>query len=296
MEFTPYDSSSICGDIQKIGVDHSPFISIVLPVYNSARTLDRCLQCVARQTYTNWGVIVVDSDSSDRTFSIVKKWSDKLGNRCRYYNIKKRNIAFARNFGARVSDGDRILTLESDVYLTSRVLEECVNKAKNGYQGVGIPTYMTWLNKGYIPACRYYLTCMEGDPDPLPNFVPRQLWSKLGGQDERFVPHEDLDFGLKFKRKGYKMTIIKEYALHDSNASLKHFVRRSRSSTVAEKRLKKWQLVVERPHVRRILALDRLRYLLLKKPIFLPGALLVVLIAVISRASAKLFPPSWTGG
>lgn len=269
-----------------------PFISIIVPVYNSARTLYKCIECVVHQSYTNWELIIIDSDSSDRTPSIAKEWSDKLGERCRYYNVRKRNIAFARNFGVRVSRGERIFTLESDEYLTPHILEECVKKAQDGYSGVGIPARRTWLNKGYIPACRYHLTCEEGDPDPLPNFVPRQLWFKIGGQDEELGSVlEDFDFGLKFTRQGYSIARIEGYIAHDADASLKQLIRRSLSSVIGEKKLYiKWTTIIPSSLTKQrgFFALKKLSYLVRRKPKLIPGALLIILLAVITRKLGAL--------
>jgi len=279
--------------ISKEEKECGPLISIIIPVYNSSRTLDRCIRSVCSQTYEKWEIIIVDSESSDRTPHIAKKWFNKLGERCRYYDIKKRNIALARNFGVRKSKGETILTLESDVYLTPRVLEDCVIKAYGKFDGVKLPTYLDlWLNKGYISACRWYASCRKGDPNPaVPNFISRKVWLTLGGQDEELGSVlEDLDFGIKFRRQGYRSIRIEEHAIHDANFSLKHLVLRSIYTVLGERRLvNKWKEVGNLgTGYRAFFILERLRFLIEKQPKFLPGVLLITLIAAMGRGLGAL--------
>jgi len=56
-----------------------PLISVIIPVYNSARTLDKCIESIANQSYKNWELILVDSYSKDATPQIIMKWVKHLG-------------------------------------------------------------------------------------------------------------------------------------------------------------------------------------------------------------------------
>jgi glycosyltransferase involved in cell wall biosynthesis len=53
-------------------------VSIIIPTYNSARTLEQCLISIQNQDYTNIEIIVVDNNSSDETKSIATKFTDKV--------------------------------------------------------------------------------------------------------------------------------------------------------------------------------------------------------------------------
>jgi glycosyltransferase involved in cell wall biosynthesis len=87
----------------RLGVGEAPLVSVIIPVYNSGRTLDRCLESVARQSYRNWETIIVDSQSVDNTSQIASMWCDKLGSRrCQYYKIEKRPQAFVTTCVTRV--------------------------------------------------------------------------------------------------------------------------------------------------------------------------------------------------
>ena len=49
-------------------------ISIIIPVYNTAKYLDQCIQSVVEQDYTNWECILVDDGSTDESGLICDKW------------------------------------------------------------------------------------------------------------------------------------------------------------------------------------------------------------------------------
>jgi cellulose synthase/poly-beta-1,6-N-acetylglucosamine synthase-like glycosyltransferase len=55
----------------------SPLVSIIIPTRNSARTLEKCLESIKHQTYSNIEVIVVDNFSDDETIEIAKKYTEK---------------------------------------------------------------------------------------------------------------------------------------------------------------------------------------------------------------------------
>ena len=89
-----------------------PLFSIVIPTYNRAKLLERCLKSVISQTYTNWEAIIVDNYSEDNTEEIVKSFADS---RIRY--IKNHNfgvIAISRNKAIDMAHGDWICFLDSD--------------------------------------------------------------------------------------------------------------------------------------------------------------------------------------
>lgn len=95
-------------------------ISIIIPVYNVEKYLQKCLDSVEKQEYKNIEVIVVNDGSEDKSEEIVKKYQEK------YYNIKyfkKENggLSDARNFGVKYATGDYICFLDSDDYIDERL-------------------------------------------------------------------------------------------------------------------------------------------------------------------------------
>lgn len=99
-------------------MDIKPLVSINIPTYNSEKTLDECLSSVKNQTYKKIEIIIIDSDSTDRTIEIAKKFSAEI--------LTAESLAMARKTGVEESKGKYIFLLDSDQVLEPNVIEECV--------------------------------------------------------------------------------------------------------------------------------------------------------------------------
>ena len=93
-------------------MEQEPLISVIIPTYNREKTIDRAVDSVLKQTYSNLEVIVVDDGSSDRTEEIVKGISDP---RVRFYKLPQNGGAgHARNEGVKLAGGELIAFHDSD--------------------------------------------------------------------------------------------------------------------------------------------------------------------------------------
>lgn len=89
-----------------------PLFSIIIPTYNRANEIGRCLSSVVNQTYKQWEAIVIDNYSEDNTEEIVNGFND---NRIHYFkNHNYGIISVSRNFGLDRAKGDWICFLDSD--------------------------------------------------------------------------------------------------------------------------------------------------------------------------------------
>ena len=89
-----------------------PFFSIIIPTYNHAHFIKRCLDSLLNQTHQNWEAIVVNNFSEDNTIEIVEGYDDP---RIRLINNANRGIiAVSRNKGISEAKGDWICFLDSD--------------------------------------------------------------------------------------------------------------------------------------------------------------------------------------
>ena len=99
-----------------------PLISVIVAVYNGAKTLQRCIDSVANQTYLNKELIIIDGGSTDGTIDILRTNNDKIA----YWKSEPDNgIYNAWNKALGHAGGDWILFLGSDDYLWKKsVFEE----------------------------------------------------------------------------------------------------------------------------------------------------------------------------
>ena len=90
------------------------FFSIVIPTYNSEKTIESCLFSVLNQDFENYEIIIIDNNSSDRTIEIINKIKKNRKN-LELYNISNRGIiAKSRNLGIKKANAEWICFLDSD--------------------------------------------------------------------------------------------------------------------------------------------------------------------------------------
>ena len=104
----------------------SDLISLVIPVYNVDRFLDRCVQSIVNQSYDNLEIILVDDGSTDKSGVLCDKWARE------YHNIiviHKENggLSSARNAGIEVAHGKYISFIDSDDFLLDDAISYLYN-------------------------------------------------------------------------------------------------------------------------------------------------------------------------
>jgi glycosyltransferase involved in cell wall biosynthesis len=88
-----------------------PKISVVIPVYNGEKTLERCLNSVLDQNYPDFEIIIVDNGSIDRTYEIIHSYNNS---KIRYFNEPIKGRGRARNLGIKKIEGKLIAMIDSD--------------------------------------------------------------------------------------------------------------------------------------------------------------------------------------
>lgn len=101
--------------------------SFIVPVYNTEKFLKKCLDSLVNQTYKDFEIIVVNDGSTDKSSSIISKYQKKYKN---IIVIDKENegLSMARNRGVQKSSGKYIIFVDSDDYVSNKLLEEVDKK------------------------------------------------------------------------------------------------------------------------------------------------------------------------
>lgn len=112
------------------------FLSIIIPVYNSEKTLARLLDSVLKQEISNYEVIAVNDGSMDDSINILDSYKNKFKN---LKIIKQENLgqAQARNNGLSEAVGQWVLFLDSDDELTDQALSQMLKDTRNTKLVVG---------------------------------------------------------------------------------------------------------------------------------------------------------------
>ncbi len=97
-------------------------ISIIVPVYNTEKYLDRCIQSILSQTYTDFELLLINDGSTDTSGVICNRYA-KQDSRIRVFHKENGGVARARNCGIDHAKGDYIILLDSDDWLVSDACE-----------------------------------------------------------------------------------------------------------------------------------------------------------------------------
>lgn len=104
-------------------------VSIIVPVCNAERYLDKCLSSLVEQTYENIEIIVVDDGSTDKSAMIADRYAGKFST-VHCYHKDNQGAGQARNFGMDRSTGDYIMYVDADDYIAKRCVAEAVGIAE----------------------------------------------------------------------------------------------------------------------------------------------------------------------
>jgi len=125
-----------------------PLVSVIIPAYNRAKTLQRAIESVLAQSYQNFEIIIVDDASTDLTAETIK---DFLTPKTRYFKHKNnKGPGAARNTGIKKSKGKFIAFLDSDDQWLPEKLEkqiEIFKKAPKKIALVGTNHYVVSPNE-----------------------------------------------------------------------------------------------------------------------------------------------------
>lgn len=107
----------------------NPMVSIIVPVYNAEKSIERCLRSIQNQSYTNIEVIVVNDGSTDHTERVIRKYVE---GDARFHCIEKDNtgVSDSRNIAMAAAKGEYFQFVDGDDWLVKRATEEFVKAAQ----------------------------------------------------------------------------------------------------------------------------------------------------------------------
>ena len=107
-----------------------PKVSVIVPVYNVEKYVEKCLKSLIDQTIQEIEIIVVDDGSQDDSKNIIDKYIKKYPAKVKYLYKENGGLSSARNFGITYANGEYIAFLDSDDYVEPTMYEEMYNLAK----------------------------------------------------------------------------------------------------------------------------------------------------------------------
>ncbi len=199
----------------------NPLVSVVIPTYNSEKTLPKCLESIKNQTYNTVEIIIVDNFSSDATRGIAGKQGAMV--------VESNAIrSKARNIGMQQSKGYFILSIDSDMELTERVIEDCITTFQLDEIAGGIIIPEKSIGSNFLVEIRDFERSFYADTKiESARFFRKDLVEKVRGYEEDVVFFEESTLPQKIEKLGFNVRArIKSEILHHENISLQKWLKK----------------------------------------------------------------------
>lgn len=192
-----------------------PLVSVIVPTYNSARTLDECLGALKRQEYKNIEIIVTDSFSKDKTKDIALRYGAKI--------LDAETLALARKMGVELSKGKYILFLDSDQIIEPNTIALSVKACEEeGFDGVTHFELSKIYKNTFVERLINYdkwIFHSEQDDDPIygtaePRFFRADFVKRIDFLDNPPITFELAIINLKMNQMGAKIKFIDAHIYH----------------------------------------------------------------------------------
>lgn len=116
----------------------SPKVSIIIPVYNSQRTILETLDSLENQTFHDFEVVIINDGSTDSSDKLIQDWIKGTTINVTYHYQENKGVSLARNKGLTLSKGKYISFLDSDDLYSPFFLESLVNAIEREHVDVAI--------------------------------------------------------------------------------------------------------------------------------------------------------------
>lgn len=200
-------------------------VSVIIPTYNSSRTIEKCLESIKNQDFPDIEIIVVDNFSTDDTFDIAQRYTQNAFQKWPERTAQK-------NYGIEKASGEYLCFIDSDMTLDEKIISECVSlwESEKNIWGICIPEKTVW--EGFFVQVRdfersfYEWTSVESarfflkdnvvqvwwfeedliffEESLLPQKIESKLWKSTKYRIESFISHDESGIKLwKWLKKKY---------------------------------------------------------------------------------------------
>ena len=204
-------------------------VSIVMPVYNEEKYIDKCIQSLLLQDYprNNMEWIFVDGNSTDKTVELINKYSLQYPHLIHVYDNIRKIVPISMNIGIVNSKGKFIVRLDAHADYASDYISKCIyylehidadnvggvieTKSK-GFIGNSIAKMLS--SKFGVGNSQFRINGDNGYVDTVPfGAFKRDVFKKYGGYDERLVRNQDNELNYRIRKNGGKIYLSNDIHL-----------------------------------------------------------------------------------
>ena len=174
--------------------------SVIIPAYNSKKTIERCIESIALQNRPDVEIIIIDDGSTDETESICKALQTEYTN-ITYIYKENGGVSSARNLGLSVANGEFVMFVDSDDYVDNKcfdTIDKYIETNADFYQfGFSI------VANGIVKEVRECCECHVNTLSEKENFISESLvtrsinspWAKI--YKRKIIDENNLSFSEK---------------------------------------------------------------------------------------------------
>ncbi len=181
-------------------------VSLICTVKNEEDNIRQFMNSIIHQTRKPDEFIIVDGGSTDNTYNILKEYAKKY-KWIKVYQVKGANISEGRNYAIKRSKYDIIAVCDAGTKYKKDWLEKLV-AGFNGQVSFGIDKPLAKTKFQKILGRKLCHKFKEGSSRNM--IFLKKIWEEVGGYPEDLFIGEDSVFDEKIKRKGYKISIVKD--------------------------------------------------------------------------------------
>lgn len=177
-------------------------VSIILPAYNAADSLDRCIVSLLRQTITNIEIIIVDDGSSDNTFTIASSYAERFPNKVIALTQENQGPSVARNKALDLARGTYIGFIDADDWADTNLFNKLYQTAEKEQADLVVCTRFdvydmkTFRSDRRKPAIRYSGLSIFDAPELISD-TTQFVWDKLFRRD--IIEEHHIRFDARFR-------------------------------------------------------------------------------------------------
>lgn len=127
-------------------------ISIIVPIYNAEKYIEKCIVSIVQQTYKNWELLLIDDGSIDNSSVICKDYATQ-DSRIKYIYQTNNGVSVARNTGLENAKGDWIMFVDADDQIKPNTLFAC-SELINDYDIIRFEAIDTYGRILELPSCQ----------------------------------------------------------------------------------------------------------------------------------------------
>lgn len=197
---------------------NQPFVSVIIPVHNGGKYLERCLDALIGSTYPVFEILVIDNHSTDDTVTIAQQKGVKV-----IQLIERPGPAAARNFGAQHAHGEIFFFVDSDVIVDRDTIALVADNFQRNPEIVAVfgsyddePHEQNFMSQyrnlfhhfHHQHSCTDAFTFWGGC-----GAIRKKVFEEMGGFNQKRYTKpsiEDIELGYRIRKKGYRILLDKD--------------------------------------------------------------------------------------